>query len=235
MDENRPTLFRFDSANNRGSPVIEHVKTLDPKLSNLDSIEEGLEVENLFHLIESPQITIGETGTEWTDIIGGRHHDLVPFILKENVVDCLLKNNCSGFEASEIEIIEVHSKKLRKINRPRYFYLKIKGALALETKIYGETDRFGRSDYTRSVPVNVSNLNEDLMRGEGKSSLRMCSYKIIQLAHQNKWSNFSFEPLDSVKAKVSMRKARPVIDYLSKRFPPKVWYPEYHYEIINNQ
>lgn len=171
-----------------------------------------------------------EGGNMWSDIIGSGSSG-PRFMVSERVVESLRQAVAGSFEAFPVEIQKVSSKTLAKRSPVRYFYLCAYDGLLLDLEAGGVPPSkvclacHGLTEHVRVrryVPIRESWNGSDLFGCNNGPQGICCTQKVLQLAREERWTNFRFAPIDADQRHLSGWDG---IDYLGKQWPPAQWYP----------
>lgn len=174
-------------------------------------------------------VRIADRGRKWYDII---HTESIIPIVSERVVEALKNATLVGWEAFPVTIESVESRKLAKLKPPNYTWLKIQGAIKVSESpsIVGEIEACPVCRHLEGIEGPTQLVPEGVITSDSESFFeisniwlrhRVCTRRVVDLARENGWTNFRFEPLD-VPLK---RRPAHIIDYLGKKWPPQ-WYPD---------
>lgn len=170
-------------------------------------------------------------GTSWMDAIGIASWPL--FLVSRRVVVALEQIGAKGFEPRAVCFTKVQSPAMQ--NAPDYFYLDVKGRIDIDLKSSGlegaqQCPGCFRDlstkliEPTRYVPAREGWDGSDLFRLRNRPNLLVfCTRRILELARQERWTNFRFEPMDVVQRHAVSWSG---IDYLGEQWPPAKWYPD---------
>lgn len=176
----------------------------------------------------------GLSGDRWADIIGAGSGPMAgpAFMVSDRVVEAMRASGVRDFEAFPVTISQVIGTKLKKSNRPDYFYLQIQPGLAVEyAAVTGQPDVCSTCGRMRGA-FEVSKLHPrvetwsgadlfDGLNGTGP----FCTEKVIRMAREFRWTNFEFNPIDILRESWRVPSTWNGINYLGKKWPPQ-WYPD---------
>lgn len=160
---------------------------------------------------------------------GGKFSDIItagPITVSGRVFDALEREGIGDFDAFPAVLDRERSCRLpRGFELPEYWSLVIQDGIVLEddppAPPPNERDahwRWFNRPGRRLVPRDDTWTGYDLVRG--RKSI-VCTRRIIELARAERWTNFSFRPIDVPPHYRSVD-----IDYLGAQWPPKQWYLE---------
>lgn len=173
-----------------------------------------------------------EGGEVWTDIIGLRAWPL--FIVSERVCAGLGAIGASGFSAHPVKIQLRDDSSLHAQRHDGYFYLSVDGCIDIDLTAGGiaHIERCagcfmqrapGQALPTMYAPIRTSWSGDDLLRMHNYPNQQVfCTLRVVELAHEQGWSNARFDPMDLMRDRASRWHG---IDYLASRWPPLNWYP----------
>jgi hypothetical protein len=173
-----------------------------------------------------------DEGHQWADAIGSG--SVGPrFLVSERVITALRQANYTGFRAYPIAIPEVKSPALRDMPPPKYFHLCVTGEIDVDLKASGIRSEWmcevcfaarKRTERRRFIPLPGTWDGADLFQIRNyPSGMVFCSERVLLLAREYRWSNFRFQPMDTVRRHAVGWEG---IDYLGAAWPPTRWYPD---------
>lgn len=173
-----------------------------------------------------------EKGTQWPDAVGSGGSG-PRFFVSERVVDGLKAVAKTSFRPHPMEIADVTSKRLRELKPPKYFYLELLGRIDIELRASGLCESAPCPECFKSPVIEEATgyvPKPETWDGQALFSIRnypiaafFCTEEVLELARKDRWSNFSFQPMDVVRKHSYGWRG---VDYLGRKWPPKRWYPD---------
>jgi len=167
-------------------------------------------------------------GKYWADIFGaatgpGR-------LYSERVVKGLRSIGATGFVEEPAIIESVTSRELFDDSGPDYYYLTITGEISIDWKRSGLNEPCPVCGAPRSAQIKCPEKLYPLYESWDGSDLfygrpfggPFCTYRVLMLARERRWTNFKFYPIDRTDYERSNWEG---IDYLGSYWPP-VWYAD---------
>ncbi|MEO0793752.1 MAG: hypothetical protein AAFX93_01245 [Verrucomicrobiota bacterium] len=216
----QPKLFTFT--------FHDSVPFCDLQFDRKETVDLGEYEGHAYDYFGTARADFRDFGTKWYDIL---RSSAGPVLISDNVVDVFRRENVTGIEFNDVVIENVESRSLSKLTPPKYYWIKSKGKLRVDDLAYGlsglhlsENNKRILEGWTpgRRIPLMETWSGEDFSRlMNPRPGGYICTRKVIELAHEHKWTNLWLFPLDCVVT----RRNRFAINYLGKKWPPQ-WYPD---------
>lgn len=185
-------------------------------------------------------------GQEWSDVLIPTN-SVHPLLVSKQVVEDWIQAGITGYTLIPQKIRKVQSPSLKFIHKPEiYFGIHPRGKLQFNYNFYEKVGnsyvfrfscldpatesraRFmaeGYIQHVQLVPLEESWDGSDLILTPGHGLVGpfgrcFCSRRLVELAHEKLWSNFTFSPVDVLD--------NSSVDFRERPWPPEKWYPENH-------
>lgn len=173
-------------------------------------------------------------GASWTDAlpVAGFYP---PYLVSERVAKGLEAIGATGYKLLPVRFSDVEGNRLQRLPEPKYYYLSVSGMIDIDIGASG----LGSMDWCpackastskhfvqhlKHVPIRESWDGSDIFKVGPRPTwgVLYCTRRVLELARNERWSSFQFEPMDIVRRHSSSWGG---IDYLGDAWPPKNWYP----------
>lgn len=145
-----------------------------------------------------------EGGTKYPDILGCGAYPFL--ILTDAVVTAWRQADIDCFQSYPVGIADIKSKKLRDVPPPRYWRIEIEGTCRIDLRASGvEVVKFcPECHYLVTRPTMASGFQ--IVKGSWNGCpvfrdaelyprVNFCTQKVLEVARQNRFTNFRFEPM----------------------------------------
>jgi hypothetical protein len=162
---------------------------------------------------------VADGGSSWPDVV---RTSVGVLLFAERVMSCFKDDAITGIDFYEAPISGVDSARLKKKQRPNYFWGRASGLMDFDMAAYRRSGQF--------VPVEIRGAEKfDIFHFNYPTG--PCGYginrRVVETLRKHKIGNVNVQPLDYYQVDKRDFFTPPFrIDVLAKKWPPDRWYPE---------